>query len=274
MMSTPPLKIGISSRLLHPEKGVKGHYGRTRAYLEESAAHWVMSRNSLAFMIPTVSTPRSAHRSAVRIRDFAAHLDALVLQSGSDVSPLTYGETALKPEWEGDRIRDLYELELLHEFMRVGKPVLGICRGCQLINVAFGGTLHQDIATFLPEAGLHVSDDYEDLHHAIQFPPGSSLAAMYPQAQDRQAEWKVNSIHHQAIKDLGKGLRIEAVSSADHVIEAIRLEGEPFVMGLQWHPEFHHSAGDALLDCTPILDEFLHHARQAVQDREPAFAAV
>lgn len=268
MMPTHPLKIGISSRLLHPEKGVKGHYGKTRAYLEESIAHWVMSRDSLALMIPTVSTNHSVHRSSIGIRDFAAHLDALVLNCGSDVSPQTYGETAIKPEWEGDRIRDIYELELLQEFILAGKPVLGICRGCQLINVAFGGTLYQDIATFISTAVPHVSEEHENLYHAIKFPVSGTLDRIYQRPAGCQEEWMVNSIHHQAIKDLGRGLRVEAVSCGDDVIEAISLNGTPFVMGLQWHPEFHHSREDGLLDCTPILDEFLRHAKQDIVGRE------
>ncbi len=266
-MPASPVKIGLSPRLLHPEKGVKGHYGRTRAFLEESVAHWIMSRDAVAFMIPTTARDRSAHRSSIRPRDFVKHLDALVLQSGSDVSPQTYSETALKPEWEGDRIRDIYELELLHEFICAGKPVLGICRGCQLINVAFGGTLHQDINTCVSAAVPHVSDDYEALHHAVTFLAGSVLDGLYPCSAGREAEWMVNSIHHQAIKTLGCGLRIEAVSSGDNLIEAIAHESEPFVMGLQWHPEFHWPGSTGLLDCTPILDEFLRHARQVVADR-------
>lgn len=264
-MTTPQpyLRVGISSRLLHPEEGAKGHYGRTRAFLEASIAHWVMSRDALAFMIPTVSTEGSLHRSAVRIRDFAESLDALVLNCGSDVSPLTYSDTAARPEWEGDRLRDLYELELLQEFMAAGKPVLGVCRGCQLINVAFGGTLYQDIATFVPDSIEHVSDEHhENLHHSITFARDSSLAALYGNAHGDCRQWQVNSIHHQAIKDLGRGLKVEAISCADNLIEAVRYDGAPFVMGVQWHPEFHQAGSATLLDCTPILDEFLDHARR------------
>lgn len=264
-MTTPQpyLRVGISSRLLHPEKGAKGHYGRTRAFLEASIAHWVMSRNALALMIPTISGEGSPHRTAVRIRDFAENLDALVLNCGSDVSPMTYSDIAARPEWEGDRLRDIYELELLHEFMAAGKPVLGVCRGCQLINVAFGGTLYQDIATCVPGSIQHVSDEHhENLHHSITFARDSSLAALYSTAHGDRRQWQVNSIHHQAIKDLGRGLRVEAVSCADNLIEAVRYDGAPFVLGVQWHPEFHQAGNATLLDCTPILDEFLDHSRR------------
>ena len=72
----------------------------------------------------------------------------------------------------------------------------------------------------------------------------------------------VNSIHHQAVRDLGRDLSIEAMSEADNIVEAIRYRKAPFVMGLQWHPEFHRAGGIELLDCTPILDSFLRASRE------------
>lgn len=256
------LKIGISARIFHPEEGAKGLRGRTLQYLEESIAQWVMSRNVLVFMIPTVNTNGLVHPSSIRLRDYAKHLDGLVLQGGADVSPQSYAQAATRPEWGGDRVRDMYELELLHEFIEAGKPVLGICRGCQLINVAFGGTLYQDIATDVPSSIKHVNDEYDRLHHAIQFPPGSSLATLFNTQGNEQSEWVVNSIHHQAVRDLGRDLTVEAISGSDNIVEAIRYRKAAFVMGLQWHPEFHRAGGPQLLDCTPILDGFLRAARE------------
>ncbi|MGI4812677.1 MAG: gamma-glutamyl-gamma-aminobutyrate hydrolase family protein [Janthinobacterium lividum] len=251
------LRIGISARIFHPEPGAKGLRGKTLQYLEESVAHWVMSRDVLVFMIPTVGQQGMLHPSNIRLRDYAKHLDALVLQGGADVSPQSYAQTVTRPEWQGDRVRDMYELELLHEFIENGKPVLGVCRGCQLINVAFGGTLYQDIATDKPDAALHVSDDYDQLSHGILFPPGSSMSALFA----GRTEARVNSIHHQAVHTLGRDLSVEAVSAADGIIEAVRHRTAPFVMGVQWHPEFHRAGGAELLDCTPLLDAFLRAAR-------------
>lgn len=173
-----PLHIGVSARIYHPEPGATGLRSKNLQYLEESVAQWVMSRDVLVFMIPTVNTSGLLHPSNIRLRDYAKHLDGLVLQGGADVSPQSYAEAPTKPEWSGDRARDMYELELLHEFVEAGKPVLGICRGCQLLNVAFGGSLYQDIATDVPDAHAHVSDDYDRHRHEITFPPGSSLPAM------------------------------------------------------------------------------------------------
>ncbi|GAB3545651.1 hypothetical protein GCM10027343_22370 [Noviherbaspirillum agri] len=252
------LKIGVSARIFHPETGAKGLRSKTLQYLEESIAQWVMSRDVLVFMIPTVNNNGILHPSNIRLRDYAKHLDGLVLQGGADVSPQTYSEVATRPEWSGDRARDMYELELLHEFVEAGKPVLGICRGCQLINVAFGGSLYQDIASDVPTAIEHVTDLYDSHYHEIHFPPDSSLATMF---SGRPAAL-VNSIHHQAVKELGRDLAVEAVSGKDNIIEAVRYKKANFVMGVQWHPEFHRPGGPDLLDCTPILDGFLRAARE------------
>ncbi|WP_228936804.1 gamma-glutamyl-gamma-aminobutyrate hydrolase family protein [Paraburkholderia saeva] len=252
------LRIGVSARIFHPEPGAKGLRGKTLQYLEESIAHWVMSRDVIVFMIPTVGHQGMLHPSNIRLRDYAKHLDGLLLQGGADVSPQSYEEAATRPEWPGDRVRDMYELELLHEFVESGKPVLGVCRGCQLINVAFGGTLYQDIATDVPTAGVHVSEHYDQHRHSVHFPDGSTLANMFP----GRREAIVNSIHHQAVKTLGRDLNIEAVSASDGIIEAVRYRRAPFVMGVQWHPEFHRAGGPELLDCTPLLDTFLRVARE------------
>ena len=139
-----------------------------------------------------------------------------------------------------------------------GKPVLGICRGCQLINVAFGGSLYQDIISDIPTAIEHVSDLYDRHYHELRFSKDSSLARLF----STQSKFLVNSIHHQAVKTLGRDVTIEAVSGSDNIVEAIRYHKAPFVVGLQWHPEFHETGSADLLDCTPILDGFLRAARE------------
>src|SRR3569832_28936 len=252
------LKIGISARLYHPENGATGLRSKSLQYLEESIAQWVMSRDVVVFMIPTINHNGLLHPSNIRLRDYARHLDGLVLQGGADVAPHSYSQAPTRPEWSGDRARDMNELELLHEFVEAGKPVLGVCRGCQLINVAFGGTLYQDIASDVPAAIAHVNDLYDSHRHFIRFPQGSSLGQMFKSVKTPL----VNSIHHQAVKDLGRDLTVEAFSESDNIVEAIRYKKAPFVMGVQWHPEFHHAGGEGLLDCTPILDSFLRAARE------------
>ncbi len=252
----PPLRIGVSARILHPEGAAAlGFRGKTLQYLETSVAHWLMAHGALVFMVPTLEAQSSLRRSSVSMRDYVKSLDGLVLQGGADVSPETYHEQPLRPEWNGDRVRDMYEVEMLWAFVFEQKPVLGICRGLQLINVALNGSLYQDIPTELPEAIRHVDTAlYDTLHHDVELQPDSLLSRLY----GGDARLRVNSIHHQCIKQLGNGLVVEARSPADGVIEAVRWTGSSFVMGVQWHPEFHASHKGDLLDSGPVVSNFLH----------------
>lgn len=269
--STRPLKIGLSPRFLHKVPPQLGFRGKTLQYLEQSIAHWLMTANALVFMIPSIEGGGLLRRSSIRMADYVAELDALVLQGGADVSPLTYGEQPLKPEWNGDRIRDMYEIDLLQEFVSAGKPVLGICRGLQLINVAFGGTLYQDIDQQRGNPLFHHNPEAYDQHfHRIAFMPGSDLAGLYPNV----GNVRVNSIHHQAVKTLGRDLVVEAKSVPDDIVEAIRWLGASFVVGVQWHPEFHDPANPDLLDGNALLLAFLDQAERVrerlARDAEPA----
>ena len=208
-----------------------------------------MSHGALVLMVPTIETRGEILRSDLRASDYAEALDGLVLQGGADLSPHSYGEEPGHPDWTGDAVRDEYEIALVRAFISAGKPVLGICRGAQLINVALGGTLHQDIPG-------HRSEHYDKHSHAMRIQPGSRLATLYP-GVDRA---NVTSIHHQAINRLADGLVVEAWSEPDNHIEAVRRTAGGYVVGLQWHPEF-HPASRELLDSAPVLQEFLAAAR-------------
>ena len=257
-----PLKIGISPRLFHPRPGAAGLLSKPIMYLEQSVAHWVMSRDVMVFMIPTIANEAMLSRSNIRLSDYADHLNGLVLQGGADLSPSSYGEEPLKPEWAGDKVRDDFELELLMEFVEADKPVLGICRGAQLINVAFGGTLYQDIASQHPDAATHTDEViYEHLRHEIRFERNSRLARLYPGLAPDQP-LQVNSLHHQGVRVLGKDMTVEAWSIPDNIPEAIRLNGDSYVFGVQWHPEFHRLDDASVLNCAPILEDFLAAVRK------------
>lgn len=230
------LKVGISASFFHGEEPRRVFPGMTLQYIEQNVAHWLMQRAVLALMVPSPDGATRRTGSRVTVADYAAALDALVLMGGSDVCPATYGETPLAPAWNGDRIRDDYEIALLRAFMALGKPVLGLCRGAQVINVAMGGTLYQDITTQRPNALRHrLQELYARNCHAVSLVPGSGLAALYP----RPGPFKINSVHHQAVKDLGNDLMIEAWSEPDRIVEAVRWTGPSYVLGVQWHPEFH-----------------------------------
>lgn len=261
-MTQRPLRIGLSARLLHQPPAELGFRGKTLQYLEQSVAHWILSHGAVAMMVPTLGHDAEVARRKVSVSQYAEALDGLVLQGGADVSPRSYGQQPLRPEWAGDPVRDHYEIELIEGFLERGKPIFGICRGCQLINVAFGGTLLQDIATQHQGAAEHVDLSLIDaLHHAVRFEAGSRLAQLYAPRDEAQ----VNSIHHQAIDRLGGDLVVEARSSADGVVEAIRATGSLRVSGVQWHPEFHWSRSDGL-DPEPLMLDFLDAARAALGD--------
>ena len=258
-----PLLIGISARIHHPVGPVLdlgGVYTKTLHYLEQSVAHWVLAKDVLAVMIPAIESEGLIQRSEMSLASYAEHLDGLVLQGGADIAPESYGETPLAPEWAGDRVRDRYEIDLFNAFVGAGKPVIGICRGCQLINVALGGTLFQDIPTQLTQAMSHRDADlYERALHDVTLIPGTKLAQLYPGV----AQAKINSIHHQAVKDLGRELVVEALGAPDGIVEAIRWRGPSYVFGMQWHPEFLalKSLDKTQLDGGPILADFLATAR-------------
>lgn len=251
-----PVHIGLSARLFHPEQGSRGIKTKTLQVLEQSVAHWVMARDVLVLMIPSITSDGSLMRSDIRLRDYAEFLDGLILQGGADVSPQAYNEEPLRPEWAGDPVRDAYELELLHEFMEARKPVLGICRGMQLINVALGGTLYQDLPSQRPGTIAHESEAYDRNIHEVSFTPDGSLGRWFSGA----VGGRVVSIHHQGVNCPGKEVLVEALSE-DGVIEAISLKGPGFVCGVQWHPEFHNRPEDELLDCAPLLEAFLDAAK-------------
>ncbi len=256
--------VGISARIHHPVGPIRnlgGVYTKTLHYLEQSVAQWVLAKDVLPVMIPAIERQGQIKRGDVSVASYAELLDGLVLQGGADMAPQSYGETPLDPEWAGDRVRDRYEIDLFNAFVAKGKPVIGICRGCQLINVALGGTLFQDIPTQVTKAIAHRDADQSDgTLHGVRLVAGTRLAKMYPEV----SEPKINSIHHQAVKDLGRDLVVQARSVPDGIIEAIRWRGPSYVFGMQWHPEFLAlmSPDDGRLDGGPILRDFLDHVRE------------
>jgi len=250
-----PLRIGITASLVpagaHPGLAL----GLPVLVLLESLAHWVMSRGDLAFLIPT--SPGPEWNAPCRISELVNSLDALVLQGGADVCPRAYGEEPARPEWSGDPRRDGYELHLVRQFLDKRKPILGICRGMQLLNVALGGSLYQDIPVQLPQAICHRNDRImPGARHDITVIDQGWLQNLYRQAglPDHGCR-PVVSVHHQAVKRLGEGLSVEAVSPEDALIEAIRLDSpSQFALGLQWHPEIQPPQDPNFLNPEPILD--------------------
>jgi putative glutamine amidotransferase len=262
-MPTHHLRIGVASCFFHADPTRPIFKGKTLLYMEQSLAHWLMAGGAVPQLLPTPA-------AGVADEDLINGVDALVLQGGSDVAPESYGETPIRPEWAGDRVRDRYETELVRAAMRLDRPVLGICRGLQMLNVIFGGSLIQDIGTQCPGFLTHREfERYDQLQHDVAIDPDSWLAGTY----QGRARGRVNTVHHQAIKALGHGLEIEARSVPDGLIEAVRYQPAPvaqpapWVYAVQWHPEFQDPSDPALLPTAPLRQLFLEAATQRRQRR-------
>jgi putative glutamine amidotransferase len=252
--------IGLSPRLMRNLPPPFGLQGKTLQYLEQSVAHWVMAAGAIAVMIPTVDRHGAVDEADIALTDYVNALDGLILQGGADIDPIAYGEPPHALLQATDPVRDRFELALLRAFAQAGKPVFGICRGMQLINVAFGGSLHQDLVAGGATSAAHVSGHYDEHSHALTMTPGGWLAGLYPGPGPHQ----VNSIHHQGVNRLGDGLCVEAWSD-DGVPECLRHTGPGFVLGVQWHPEFHDHRFPQLMPGAPLLAAFLDAARRRRQ---------
>jgi putative glutamine amidotransferase len=158
-----------------------------------------------------------------------------LLAGGGDIAPSHYGDQPHEKLGLIDAARDDSELPIARWAVAEGKPVLGICRGIQVINVALGGTLYQDIPTQISPSLSHTlsyeREDWTYMAHAITIAPDSRFA----QLMGVQA-MTINSLHHQSVKDLAPGLRAVAWAP-DGIVEAVEGQGEGFVMGVQCHPE-------------------------------------
>jgi putative glutamine amidotransferase len=227
----------------HPRRPVVGIPTQTLQSLGGVSAEippsWVMSQRyiltltaagAIPWLIPLVDE--------ATLRGIYEGLDAVFLPGGADIDPATYGADPHPLCDKTDRDRDRVEVSLATWALADGKPVLGVCRGMQLINVAAGGTLYQDLAEELPGAikhdyfpfrGQSFARDY--LAHDVEVAGGTRLARLLGAGQVR-----VNSMHHQGVKTLGQGLVSTAVSP-DGLVEAIEGRNGSYLVAVQWHPE-------------------------------------
>lgn len=213
-MSARPL-IGIS---LDADATV-ARYELKRTYVDA-----VLGAGGLPILVP-FAAPAAAD-------EYLALLDGLVLSGGAfDVPPALYGEEVravcgpVVPE------RSETELRLLRSALASGMPVLGVCGGMQLLNVALGGSLHQDLPADLGIRSHQQPHPRDVPSHDVEVVAGTRLAALAGAGRLR-----VNSTHHQAVKAVAPGLLVSA-RAPDGVVEGIELPGHPFALGIQWHPE-------------------------------------
>ena len=197
-------------------------YQINQAYIES-----VLQAGGVPVLLPT-ALPLENLGELVEI------FDGFLLSGGGDVDPVHY-DGSLQPNLHSlDADRDTFELALLPLILQQDKPLLTICRGTQVLNIALGGSLIEDIVTQIPQAGKH--DWYPDydrdmLVHTVTINQGSRLAGILGQSQVQ-----TNSLHHQALDRMGKGLVVSG-RAEDGVIEAVEMPSQNFVVGVQWHPE-------------------------------------
>lgn len=198
-------------------------FSNKRSGINEAYISTVSNCNGIPVILP-VSKPENANQ-------LIDSVDGLILSGGNDVSPYIYGEDSSQFLRSTDPFRDEFEISLLKEAIKQGKPVLGICRGMQLINVAFGGTLYQDTSLNANYTIQHFqqSDPHFPIH-SINVMENSILHSILG------SKAMVNSIHHQMLKKVSNEFYITATSN-DGVIEAIEKKDGSFVLGVQWHPE-------------------------------------
>ena len=159
-------------------------------------------------------------------------LDGIVFTGGADLVPALYRQETLPVCGSTEPIRDALEMYLMKRCLEDGKPLLAICRGFEVLNVALGGTLYQDIETQRPDSLFHPCyDTPADQVHAASLVPDTRLMSIMG-----MKEVRVNSRHHQGICEVGKGLTVSAYAS-DGLIEGLELPDHPFAVGIQWHPE-------------------------------------
>lgn len=242
------LKIGISSCFIYPDKKRKTYWKKQLCFAEKDFFRFWSSFGVLPVLIPDLEKEE--------LSSFVDQLDGIALHGGVDLDPATYQQPPInKEQWPGDAYRDGYELEIVRLAMEKGLPIFGVCRGAQLLNAYFGGTLYQDLPTEFESSIAHYEREAYDLNtHPIRIVPGKLLDNLGVKV------CRVNSIHHQAVKQLGDNLEVLATAE-NGLVEAFQWTGGPegFVVGVQWHPEFSKHARVDLLDDKLLVSKFLEH---------------
>ena len=215
--------IGLTTYLQRAQTGV---WDVTASFLPGIYVEGV----TLAGGIATLLLPQPVDQVIVdRVLDT---LDGLVITGGKDVDPAAYGHRPHPSTDEPARDRDAWEFALLRGALARRLPVLGICRGAQVLNVALGGTLHQHLPDVVGHT-RHQAGNAVFTTSSVRTVPGTRLAALIGESSEAQC------YHHQAIDRLGDGLLVSARDAVDGVVEAVELDSarHPWVLGVQWHPE-------------------------------------
>jgi gamma-glutamyl-gamma-aminobutyrate hydrolase PuuD len=190
-------------------------------------------------------------------------IDGILLTGGADVDPALYGEARHETVEDAEPGRDEFEIDLARRAIERDLPVLAICRGAQVLNVAAGGTLVQDIPSAVTSELAHsVKEPKDSIAHDIRIASDSRLYAALGSAVDSSCACHVNSRHHQSVGKLGRDM-VASATSADGVIEAIEVPYRSFCVGVQWHPENFWRTGEF----KPLFDAFVAAARERMESK-------
>lgn len=237
--------IGISTNLLKDKGGT--FPGLERVYVNRGYVESVIRGGGVPVMIP-FEEDLSVVKSQIEL------LDGLILSGGQDIFPYYYNEDPQAKIGEVMPSRDRFDFELLKYAKEKGIPILGICRGVQVINVYEGGTLYQDIDYIDGEVLKHSQNhDFNLETHSVHIEENSKLYDIF-----KKKSLYINSFHHQSLKDIADGYKVTAKAS-DGVVEAIENEEYPFLVGVQWHPEALTEHNDDML---ALFESFINRCRK------------
>jgi putative glutamine amidotransferase len=209
-------RVGITSALSRGGKKLR---------LRRSYVQAVEAAGAIPLILPVVNVAGADELLTV--------VDGLLLTGGGDVHPEEYNQQTSSRLLGVHRDRDRAELALTRAALSSSLPILAICRGVQILNIAAGGNLHQDIGAEVPVALDHTqTGPRHRICHRVRLEPGSRLAEIFSPARDIE----VNSLHHQALDAVADGLNVVG-RAEDGIIEAVEAEGPAWVVGVQWHPE-------------------------------------
>ncbi len=246
------IRIGVSACFLYPDpnRTVFGHKQLT--YFEHDMSRFLSRPGVMPILLPDLPWEE--------LEQYLVEMDGFVFQGGADIAPQTYGDQPIENgRWPGDPHRDQYELKIMDWAFRNQKPIFGICRGFQLMNVYFGGKMYQDLVLETGTKTEHRNaEKYDRIFHDVVCTENSLLEKIYGKKQ-----FTVNTVHHQGVKVLGKELIVDAHSPTDGIIEAFHHQNsdQHLVMGVQWHPEFSHTIHDTVIDPQPLLNYFLERLK-------------
>ena len=241
--------IGVPSQADYREGSGRPIYGNNRTYI-----HAVEHAGGVPVLIPMLNDVSLLEALLVR-------LDGLLFSGGVDINPCFYHEEAHPHLGEVDHKLDELEMFLVQWALRERMPILGVCRGMQLLNVALGGSLYQDLNTQYPEGMEHCRRELprNTLIHSIHIEEGSQMEKVL----GTNEIW-INSLHHQAVKDLGQGVHISG-RAEDGVAELLEVAGYSFVMAIQGHPEELYTSETA---CEKLFVAFVEACGEYARERE------